>query len=322
MHGLSVMPKHQPLMLLANHQNALMDALLIAAYSDNAPYFLTRSDLFKNAIVRVLFNLLRMLPIYRLRDGRNNISKNKEVFDNCTRLLYLNETVLIFPEANHNLKRMVRPLSKGFTRILFNTLAKYPDLDIALVPIGVNYTNASGFPDSAAFYFGTPMQLSKLYNSQELRIATMQIRTEVSSALKLLTTHIGEEHQYDEVIAYLDRLQLDYLDPEYCNVLINKLPDESIKKQDASNENLMYRLWDFTFELMNLPLLLIWRIVLKKKIRELEFVSTFRFLYSCVFYPVYYAVLLFFLAGVFSTISAFFAVTLLFTFNIIYVKHR
>ena len=322
MYGLSELPKHKASMLLANHQNALMDALLIAAYSKKAPYFLTRSDVFNNSFLKALFKLLRMLPIYRMRDGRNSLGKNQEVFDNCGRLLNSRATILIFPEANHNIKRMVRPLSKGFTRILFNTIERFPELEIVLVPVGVNYVQAAGFPDSTAFYFGPPLQLNKLYKSRDLRIASMEVREEVSSAIKLLTTHIGEEYAYDEVIRTLDRLKVDYLDPKNCNAIIEELPIEPLKKQAAESENWTYLIWDVAFKLLNLPLLLIWRLLVKKRIPEVEFISTHRFLFSFVFYPVYYVLLLFAVAVKYSTAVAVFLVAGIFAFNLLYVKLR
>ena len=65
--------------------------------------------------------------------------------------------MVIFPEGSHNLARRVRTLSKGFTRIVFDTLEKYPDINLQLVPIGVNYKNAKAWPDEAAIYFGDPL---------------------------------------------------------------------------------------------------------------------------------------------------------------------
>ncbi|MEX0289113.1 MAG: 1-acyl-sn-glycerol-3-phosphate acyltransferase, partial [Flavobacteriaceae bacterium] len=247
MHGLETLPKDSAIMILPNHQNALLDALLIAAYSRRAPYFLTRSDVFTNTLVKGLFKLLRMLPIYRIRDGRDSLNKNHEIFDICTRLLNAREAIVVFPEANHNSKRMVRPLSKGFTRILFQALEKHPDLDIGLIPVGVNYVDLSGFPDSAAFFFGKHFQLKELYNSGDLRTSSSAVRQRVSDEIKSLTTHIGPELRYDDVIAQLDRMQVNYLDPQHVNALIEDLPFDNLKEKDATSSLFLRTLWDVPF---------------------------------------------------------------------------
>lgn len=322
MHGFSVLTKHQASMFLANHQNALMDALLIAAYSKKAPYFLTRSDVFNNSFLRAFFGLLRMIPIYRLRDGRDNLSRNQEIFETCAHLLQNKQSILIFPEANHNIQRRVRPLSTGFTRILFHTLDKNPKIDIQLLPVGVNYKNAAGFPDSAAFYAGTALNLKELYNSKDLRTASKEIRAHISSAIEQLTTHIGKQYPYEETISILDGLQPDYLDPVACNALIEELNTQHPAKPIKTNENPLYKIWDGLFQLFNLPVLLIWRGIVRKKISEVEFVSTYRFLFSFLFYPIYYLLLVLFATLLFSFFTAAGLTLLVFIFNLMYIKLR
>jgi len=51
--GLENIPKNVPLVLTANHQNALMDALAIGYAADHQPVFLVRSDVYSNPIVAI-----------------------------------------------------------------------------------------------------------------------------------------------------------------------------------------------------------------------------------------------------------------------------
>ena len=60
-----------------------------------------------------------MLPVYRIRDGWGNLNKNTAIFSKSALLLSEDEAVVVFPEGNHNLRRTVSPLSKGFTRVVF-----------------------------------------------------------------------------------------------------------------------------------------------------------------------------------------------------------
>ena len=114
-------PKDKAVLILSNHQNALLDALLIATKCGRFVFYLTRASVFKKSFVDKLLRSLQMLPVYRIRDGWSNITKNNSIFTNCADLLSKNEGVVIFPEGSHNLKRKVRPFSKGFTRIVFET---------------------------------------------------------------------------------------------------------------------------------------------------------------------------------------------------------
>lgn len=318
--GTENIPSNRPLLLLPNHQNALLDPLILAAYSKRKPYFLTRSDVFANSILRTFFDLLRMMPIYRIRDGRANLGKNQAIFDRCARLLVQGGSLVLFPEGDHNIQRRVRPLSKGFTRILFLALDHDPKLDIALMPVGVNYVNASGFPDAVAFYFGKPIFLQEYL--QEDRSATVeQLKHVVYERLKSLTTHIEDEERYEEIAAELERVKAPYLEPGIVNEILENWGERDSDRQESSNP-FWARLWDLLFILLNLPMILLWRLGPKRLVPEIEFRTTFRFLFAVVAFPLFYI-------GLFLILDIFLPgyVALIFVFihgfhNWLYVKLR
>jgi 1-acyl-sn-glycerol-3-phosphate acyltransferase len=63
-------PINKPVLLLPNHQNALLDALLIATQTKRSAYFLTRAGAFNKPIVASILKSLNMLPVYRIRVGK------------------------------------------------------------------------------------------------------------------------------------------------------------------------------------------------------------------------------------------------------------
>jgi 1-acyl-sn-glycerol-3-phosphate acyltransferase len=211
-------PKHKPVLLLSNHQNALLDALLIATKCGRFSYFLSRASAFKKQIVRAILKSLQMLPVYRVRDGWSTISNNNAIFETCTELLHKGEAIVVFPEGNHNLKRTVRPLSKGFTRIVFNTLEKYPETDLQLVPVGLNFMNAKQYPDCVTVCFGKPIA-AKTCVSDNRNNDIINLKTRIKTEISKLTTHIPDE-AYKESLQKLDALHVDYLDPKDVNTCI------------------------------------------------------------------------------------------------------
>jgi len=287
--GTEQIPQDRPLLFLPNHQNALLDPLVLAAFSKRKPYFLTRSDVFANGMIRAFFELLRMMPIYRLRDGRANLHKNQAIFDQCAELLCNNETLVLFPEGDHNIQRRVRSLSKGFTRILFLALDKEPQLDIALIPVGVNYLNASGFPDAAAFLFGTPLSIQD-YLEDDRTKTIEQLKTAIYDQLKTLTTHIEDPDRYESIVNELDRSAAPYLEPQIVNQMLEQW-DERNPVNLSRRLPIWKKLWDLVFLLFNLPVILIWRLGPKRMVPEIEFKTTFRFLYAVLAYPVFYLLL-------------------------------
>lgn len=320
--GLEQLPANKPLLILANHQNALMDALLMATYVNKAPYFLTRADVFTNKMTNTLLNFLRMLPIYRFRDGRHRLGRNQEVFDICADLLADSEAIVIFPEGNHNIKRRVRTLTIGFTRILVNAVEKYPRMDIRLVPVGINYVDASSFPDSAALIFGRDLSLEELPMGENFRIASRFIRDHVAERMRQLTIHIEDEDHYDAIAERLKVLQVDYLEPEKVNALLPHLPDGYMEPRDKTAGTWFFSVWDSAFILFNFPVIIIWRVFVLPKVEEIEFKSTYRFLYGLLVYPIYFALLFVLLAQIFNAVISVTGILFLFIFNLIYVKAR
>ena len=316
--GLENVPKDKPVLFLPNHQSALLDVLLIATDCNRKPWFLTRSDVFKSKILISIFNFFQMIPIYRIRDGRESLKNNQAVFDRCSELLIAKEALLMFPEANHNLKRRVRPLSKGFTRILFNTLDKAPDTDIMIVPVGINYRSAENFPDKVALYFDTPIAVKEMYQPEDEKGSVDKIKEAVSNRLKNLTTHIEDEETYDETIQKLDAQRVDYLNPKAVNTLLQNLPAED--KRIKKTRNILGGIGKTLFTLLNLPMLLLWRTFGKPKVWEPEFMGTLRFAFSLLTYPLYYILVFAVLAFVWTPIIGGIAIFGLFTFNWLFAR--
>ncbi|WP_373072501.1 1-acyl-sn-glycerol-3-phosphate acyltransferase [Zeaxanthinibacter enoshimensis] len=322
MHGLKELPTDKPMLILPNHQNALLDPLLIAAFAYESPFFLTRADVFTGGLLESFFRFLHMIPIYRLRDGRDTLGRNEAVFSQCTRLLANDKSIVMFPEANHNLQRRVRPLSKGFTRILFGALEAIPGKEIYVVPVGINFVRGEGFPDRVAFYFDQPIPTRSFYQPGDERSSVFAVRDKVSSRLRELTTHIPEQ-SYTKVSSVLDSMHVDYTDPVATNRMVREIMEGKITEQSGgTTKKITGRLWDGIFILLNLPVVLLWKLVVKPRVSEPEFISTTRFLFALLIYPLIYILLLIFLPrGPFPGFIPG-ALLLHFVFNQLYVKFR
>lgn len=318
--GLENVPKDKPVLFLPNHQSALLDVLLIAVDCNRKPWFLTRSDVFKSKTLISIFNFFQMIPIYRIRDGRESLKNNQAVFDRCSELLVHKQAILMFPEANHNLKRRVRPLSKGFTRILFNTLNAAPNTDIHLVPVGINYRDAVRFPDKVALYFDTPIAVKDMYNPMKERESIDRIKDAVSSRLKKLTSHIEDENSYEETVNRLDVIGVDYLNPVQVNEAIAKgaMTEVVTNRQSA----FLSELGQSLFWLLNFPIVLLWRTFVKPKVWEPEFMGTLRFAFALLTYPIYYAILFTIVALSWNPLIGLVVALALFVFNWFFVRMK
>jgi 1-acyl-sn-glycerol-3-phosphate acyltransferase len=305
-------PDNKPILFLANHQNALIDALLIATTNKRFTFFLTRAGVFNNAFISTCLKSLNMIPVYRIRDGWNNLSNNAAVFESCSQLLNQEESIAIFPEGNHDLRRTVRPLSKGFTRIVFDTFKMYPNLNMQLISVGLNYENAEFFGGSVSINYGIPID-AKQFNSDNRNEAVIKLKETIFNELTTLTTHIPAEN-YSEILKKLEDLKVDFLDPKSVNACIasNLEKCNSSKIKGSSNGRSFFKL--LLIASLIVPYV-IWKLAIQPKVKEKEFTSTFRFALAITVVPVYICMVMFILGSIFG-----FQIAFLYLFSVLLLE--
>ena len=77
-HGRENIPRNEPVIFAPNHQNALMDALILLYSAPQDIVFLARADIFNNRVLAFFLNSMKMLPVFRQRDGASELGKNVE----------------------------------------------------------------------------------------------------------------------------------------------------------------------------------------------------------------------------------------------------
>lgn len=136
-YGLENIPKNGGVLFSPNHQGAFMDPLLIGCNIDRSVTSLTRSDIFGGPM-QWFMDALKMLPVYRIRNGYTNLKKNEAIFNRCKKLLSDNQSIMMFSEAGHHNEFFLKPLSKGSSRLAYEA-QENSDNPIYIVPVGINY---------------------------------------------------------------------------------------------------------------------------------------------------------------------------------------
>lgn len=280
--GTENIPKNKAILFVSNHQNALIDPLLIGAVTPRELNFLTRADVFTKPLIKAILSTVNMMPIYRIKDGISGLSKNEEVFEKCYKILNKNGTVLIFPEGNHNIQRRLRILSKGFTRIILGTIEKYPDQEIVVLPIGINYTNAKKFASSVHIVYGEPIIVHDDHKKNALNGASSELKNEVSAAMKKLITNIENTEQHDQIAAVFK--EEEFLHPNKVN---EKLIDLDHTKEKVIEQNNQFHFLRPLILANSFAPILIWK-KLYPTIVEEEFIATWRFSLGITLVPISY----------------------------------
>ncbi|MEL0456103.1 lysophospholipid acyltransferase family protein [Flavobacteriaceae bacterium SZ-1-7] len=283
-YGVHLIPKEKSVLFLCNHHNALLDPLIIAIKNKRFLYFLTRAAVFKNPLIAKLLGTLQMIPVFRIRDGWLNLNNNSAIFKTCSKLLKEKEAVVIFPEGNHNLNRTVRPLSKGFTRIVFETLEQFPETDLQLIPVGINYEHAEKFPDSASLFFGNPIP-AKDFVLKDKNESVIFMKNSIQLEISKLTTHIPSEN-YGDTLNRLNELQVNFLNP----ISVNKTISSNFRFVESVGKKKNQFIKSFFYVVLIVLLIVpyaIWKLMVQPKVTEIEFLSTFRFVVAITLVPIW-----------------------------------
>jgi 1-acyl-sn-glycerol-3-phosphate acyltransferase len=288
-YGKENIPEKGAVIFIGNHQNALIDAIVVPTTNNRNSHFLTRASAFKIGLVDQILRSLNMIPVYRVRDGVRTIEKNFVVFEQCIEILEQEKAIQIFAEGEHHLKRRIIPLKKGFARIILGTLQKYPDLPIYIVPIGINYDSHLNFPSSTSIYYGKPILANQFIDIKKPDLKFTEITNQVSIALKNLTLHVDDLANYDEIIVKLETMGVDYLNPFEANKLVENI-DAIPSKEKVKKENFnWYTPLHLLAKLNSVFPLLIWKYI-KPKIKDVVFTNTYRFALITTLFPLFYLI--------------------------------
>ncbi|MDR1974870.1 MAG: 1-acyl-sn-glycerol-3-phosphate acyltransferase [Bacteroidales bacterium] len=198
--AVSLPPKGTPIIVISNHQNGLTDALLIlfALPRHFIPVYLARADIFKKKIIARILYFFRILPIFRMRDGRENLNGNEKIFREAGNIVKKGFPICLFPEGKHQEGHWFGPVKKGFARIAFQAAEalNFPD-NFTIVPVGNHYEKYHGYRGSIVFVYGKPIALSNYYKAYQENpqqaFAMLARDAEVAINKLILNINVGED---------------------------------------------------------------------------------------------------------------------------------
>lgn len=236
------LPKDKPVLLAANHPTAFIEPCILACWLPRKLSYLARGDLYmNNLIIRKVYDWYHMTPVFRLEDaGYGSLKNNYASFDRCFDAFRDQRVVMILAEGRTKHEKRLRPMMKGAARIVFGTFEKYPDLDLQVVPVGVNFSNSDEFRSIAMIDVGEPIparEYLKMYEESPAR-AVNQMTREIRKGLIQRVIHIADEEDDDWVEPLLQMTENDF-GPQFPRVFS---PDSTLlfrQKKLTENVNAM-----------------------------------------------------------------------------------
>ena len=201
--GAHKLPRNRPVVIVANHQNALLDPVVLCISTTTQLNWLTRADVFKNPVVNRFLRKINMLPVYRERDRVANLhDRNNEIFRICYERMKNNAVIGIFPEGTHRGKKQLVTLKKGLARLVIGAYESGVR-GVCIMPVGLDYESFYEPQKNLLVKFGEPIEIDPLLEKPDMNHAKLhtEITDKVHEALRGLMIHLDSDDVHAEILA-------------------------------------------------------------------------------------------------------------------------
>jgi glycerol-3-phosphate O-acyltransferase/dihydroxyacetone phosphate acyltransferase len=140
-------PRRGPIVIAANHHNALVDAMLIVTAVPRRIIPLAKAPLFHHPLIGPFLKLVGAVRVHRRVDGADP-RENAAMFTAAVGALRDGGALLIFPEGTSQPRPTLMPLRTGAARILLSAVAD--GVAAALVPVGLVFDEPGTFRAATA----------------------------------------------------------------------------------------------------------------------------------------------------------------------------
>ena len=222
--GLEHLPTDGAYIIAPCHQQALMEPLAVLRIAPKPPVFLARADIFAKPTLRAILTFLRIMPVYRIRDGQKNIGKNQLIFEQSCRVLLDGYPLCLMAEGRHNNRHHLLNMGKGMFRIAGDAQQRLGDHPLYIVPTGIDFDEYEQPYSNVVVNIGAPIPLQPFmdtYRDNE-PVALNQMRDALAKALLPQMHDIRNEEHYDEIMTL-------------CNILNRRVRRRNGLKNTAWN---------------------------------------------------------------------------------------
>lgn len=175
--GRNKIPANAPLLIAVNHQNALVDSLIVAWVVPRRIAMTAKATLVKNPLIALVFRVLGVVPLSRVSDeawksngSSADRSRNTGAFREILNLLGQCGAVLIFPEGKSHNEVGLEPLKTGLARLALQARDNRSIKGVTILPLGLVFED-KGVPGTiAGVHVGEPIEMDSWPNSNHVAL--------------------------------------------------------------------------------------------------------------------------------------------------------
>lgn len=178
--GVERIPARGPTILVVNHPNAMVDAMVTALISPRRILFTGRATLFANPLFAAFLRSVGVVPLMRVKDiahmgATRDATRNVASFDALTTALARGGCFMIFPEGVTGDWPQLAPLKTGAARIAFQ--ARDAGIrGLTIIPVGLTFEQKDAPRTRVFAQVGEPIDIDSWPRGEDdARLLTAEI---------------------------------------------------------------------------------------------------------------------------------------------------
>jgi len=183
-------PASGPVLLVANHPNSIVDAIVVAASVGRPIRFLAKATLFDEPGLGAMVRAGGAIPVYRRQDDPALTDRNARVFEAVHDALAAGDAVGIFPEGLSHSEPSLARLRTGAARIALGA-AERRSIHFPIVPVGIVARQKQTFRSECLALVGTPVLWDDLAGRPESDVeAVRELTARIEQRLRAVTVNV------------------------------------------------------------------------------------------------------------------------------------
>lgn len=191
--GFEKLPLKRPIITASNHPTGLMDVFLASHHIKRQIKFTAAGALFKDKLQAAFLTSVGTIPVYRRKDSPGEQDKNIESFELCFQELESGGAIGFYPEGTSHPEPWINSIKTGTARVALQAEDRNNfELDLSIVPIGINSLYPGKFRGSVFVNIGDPIAVKDHQHAyrQDSVEAVQNLTADIQRGMQLCAFHI------------------------------------------------------------------------------------------------------------------------------------